>query len=209
MTTKIVGSFISSLLRTVHLGMKLFGTRKWLMGGCGLLVLAATFVFWPYIFCYDSVCSQCGAIKQTTEWHLPNSDYSFTHSSIEQTPLSTYLTSAGIVGAHSHHWLFGHGGGNGIRCALGDGDQIRATVESPEVVRFLALGRQFGDPEENSNFLRYAFDRDISRGVCFIARSVPTNGFATREQYRAWMAEYDFLIKDAIEYSKSIRAEQK
>jgi hypothetical protein len=32
---------------------------------------------------------------------------------------------------------------------------------------------------------------------------------ATREQYRAWMAEYDFLIKDAIEYSKSIRAEQK
>jgi hypothetical protein len=38
-----------------------------LIGAGSLGLLAATFVFWPFRFGYDSVCSQCGATRETTE----------------------------------------------------------------------------------------------------------------------------------------------
>lgn len=176
---------------------------KWRMGFYALIVLAITFVFWPFRFSYDSVCSQCGAIMQTTEWQLPYRHYTFfTCSSIRQTSLSSYLTSSHIVGTHSHHWLFAHGGGNGITCAQGDGDLIRAGVTSPEVVRLLDFSRQFGNQPECSNFLRYTLDRDISRTVVSLASSLPPAGFATRKEYQAWVTNQNFLIQDAVEASK-------
>ena len=174
------------------------------MAGGLLFFLAAAFELWPYRFHYDSVCSQCGAIKDATEWQLPHiRDYSFfTRSTIKQTCLSSYLTSSGIVGAHSHQWLFGHGGGNDIKCALGDGDPIRGTVTSPEVVRLLELSRQFGGSEESSNLLKLVFDRDISRSIRSLASSVPANGFTTNTQYRAWIKDYRVIVDVALESFK-------
>jgi hypothetical protein len=182
--------------------------RKWEIAACGLFALAATFVFWPFRFSYDSVCSRCGMERRTIEWQLPHSRFTFfTWSFTAQTPLSTYLTSSGIVGPHSHAWLFGHGGGNGIKCALGDGDSIRATAESPEVVRLLAFSKQFDNQHESTNLLKYVFDRDISSDIRSIAHSVPTNGFAAQDEYHAWFTDHDFPIQEALSIQKETDAE--
>lgn len=186
--------------------MKLSRTSKWMIGvGCFFVVVVA-FAFWPFRFYYDSVCSQCGVIQQTTEWQLPHSQHSFfSHSAITQTPFSIYLTSSGGVGEHAHQWLFGHGGGNGIRCALGDGDSIRASVTSPDVARFLAFNRQYGNQEESGKLEKFVFDRDISRTILSLAAAVPTNGFATRAQYGTWLSEQGWLIDDALAIAKQNR----
>jgi hypothetical protein len=181
-------------------------TTRWLTGIGSLLVLAAAFAFWPFRFYYDSVCSQCGAIQSTTEWQLPlNHHCFFRRSTVEATALSSYLTSSGVVGTHQHQWLFGHGGGNGVQCALGDGDNIRATVTSPEVVHLLAYSRQFGEQEESSNLLRFAFDRDISRAILSLATHAPTNGFVSREAYRVWITDQRWFIDQALEIAKQNR----
>lgn len=179
---------------------------KWVIGLGGLLILVAAFALWPFRFYYDSVCSQCGAIRWTTEWQLPHSEHSFfKRSTVERTVLSSYLTSSGIVGPHSHQWLFGHGGDNGVRCALGPGDGIRTTVMSPAVVRLLAFSRQFGEQSESSNFLRFGLDQDISPAIRSLAASVPTDGFATRDQYRGWFSNQKWLIDDALEVARKER----
>jgi hypothetical protein len=179
--------------------MKAFGNTRLI--GAGILLLgAAIFILWPFRFSYDSVCSQCGAIQNTTEWQLPFSRHTiFKHSTIESTPLSRYLTTAGIISEQPHQWLFGHGGGNGIKCALGDGDNLRATVTSPETVRLLRFSRQFGEPEESAKFLTLVFDRNSSHEMVGLAASVPTNGFSSSEQYHAWVEDQRWFIDFAQE----------
>jgi len=186
--------------------MQLSRKSKWTIAIGSLLVLAAVFACWPFRFSYYSVCSECGAMQDTTEWQLPRSQHSFfRHSAVEPTVLSSYLTSSGIVGPHQHRWLFGHGGGNGVLCALGDGDGIRPTATSAEVVRFLAFSRQFGEQQDNSNFLKFAFDRDMTRTILSLATVVPTNGFESREAFRVWIADQRYLIDDALETAKRDR----
>ena len=187
--------------------MKLSRKTKWCSAALGgLFLMFAAFAFWPCRFYYDSVCSQCGAIRYTTKWQLPQSGHSlFTHSTAETTPLSRYLTSSGLVTAHPHHWLFGHGGGNGVRCALGEGDSIRASVMSLEIARLLEFARQYGEQYESGKFLRLTFDRDISRTVLSLAGSVPTNGFSSREQYRSWISDEGWVIDQALEFAQKSR----
>jgi hypothetical protein len=179
---------------------------KWRIAVVGsLLLLLTIFAFWPFRFCYDSICSQCGAIQHTTEWQLPHSKYSFyIYSTIEATPLSRYLETSNLIAKHSHSWLFEHGGGNGVRCALGDGDSIRASVMSPEVVRLLELVREYGEQAEREKLLRYALDRNIyiSRSILSLAMSVPANGFSSKAEYKAWISDHSFLIDDALEAAK-------
>src|SRR5437764_427797 len=98
-----------------------FPKAKWILGvtGCGFLV-AMAFVFWPFRFSYTAVCTKCGAEQHVQEWKLPGVDWTFYKQASEvATPLSTSLTSSGLVTAHPHAWLFAAGGGNGIRCAIG------------------------------------------------------------------------------------------
>jgi hypothetical protein len=179
---------------------------KWLIGVGSLFVLTAALAFWPFCFFHDSVCSQCGALQHVTEWQLPHSRYSFFRRfSVEPTVLSDYLLSSGVVSAHEHQWLFGHGGGNGVRCALGDGDRIRATVGSADVARLLSMTRQFGEQQQSRELLRFAFDRDMSRSIRFLAANVPTNGFASAEEYRVWIADNRWLVDDALEIEQQSR----
>ena len=170
-----------------------------IMIGAALLLCGAG-VFWPFCFSYDSVCSKCGASRYTREWQLPHSQHSlFAHSQIVSTPLSQYLSSSGMVQAHSHQWLFGHGGGNGVRCALGDGDSIRSSVWSHEVTNLLDAARRYGEEGEASKLLRLTFDRDLSRTVRSLASFAPTNGFASREAYRSWISEQAYIIDQGLE----------
>jgi hypothetical protein len=174
--------------------------RRWKVGVASLLLAATSIVIWPFRFSYYSICSECGAIQNTIEWQLPWSRVVlFKYSTVEATPLSSYLTTPGVLAPHTHRWLFGHGGGNGITCAQGDGDLIRGTVTAPEFAQLVELTRQFDDPEQSNRFLRWGFDRDVTRTMRDLAGSIPTNGISSRDQYRAWLSDQSWLIADVRE----------
>jgi hypothetical protein len=174
---------------------------KWVLTATGfVLVLGIAFAFWPYRFYYDSFCSQCGAYKWSLEWQLPHSEmWFFRHSRISETALSRYLTSSSTVSRHVHRWLFAHGGGNGIRCALGDGDSIRSSMTSSEVARFLQATRAYGGSDEYRAYLRLTFDRDHSLTIRMLANSIPTNGFQTKAAYHSWIEEQAIWVEGLTE----------
>jgi hypothetical protein len=174
---------------------------KWIFAATGFaIVLGIAFTYWPYRFYYDSFCSQCGAYKSSLEWQLPHSEtWFFRHSRISETALSRYLTSSSTVSRHVHRWLFAHGGGNGIRCALGDGDSIRSSMASSEVARFLQAARVYGGSDEFRDYLRLTFDREHSLTIRMLANSMPTNGFQTEAAYHSWVGEQAIWFESLTE----------
>ena len=173
--------------------------------GC-FLVMGGAIIVWPYRFYSDSICSRCGASKRSTEWQFPHSQAAFfTHSTVAQTPLSSYLTTAGIAGPHAHRWLFGHGGGNGVRCALGDGDHLRSAVWSTTVPRLLASSRLYGDSEQAAKLVNFTFDPELSRAVLSLATMMPTNDFASKAAYDAWMSEQALWFDSMVEAAEQRR----
>ena len=142
-------------------------------------VLASTFR-------YSSVCGQCGAVLRATDWQLPLSRTTWLHTSPEKdTPLSRCLQTNSIVAAHQHQWIFCHGGGNGMRCALGTGGFIEATAESAEVACLIATLSKFQEHEFRDRMLTNIFNPRMSRVVESISRTA-TN-FSSRESLRAWI----------------------
>ena len=170
---------------------------NWVPLGIAFAIAAGVaFTFWPYRFYSDSFCSICGAYKWTREWQLPHSDaWFFRWSTYSETALNRYLTSSGVVTPHAQRWLFAHGGGNGVRCALGDGDSIRSSVASSEVVRLLEATRVYGGSHEFREYLRLTFDRDHSRKVKMLANSMPTNDFPNKAAYRSWVEEQAIWVE--------------
>lgn len=188
--------------------MRLSRKAKWSSAGVGVLILLYTaFEFWPFRFRSASVCDQCGAMKLTVVWQLPHSErWLSTRSRIESTTFSCYLESLGLLPAHSHHWLFVEGAGNGVRIDFGEGSGLVGSVHSPLVVRFLELVKQYGEPDEYSKFLRLTLDRNLSPMVQGLAASVASKRFSNREQYRAWMSDDETAAIDReIEKAKQKR----
>lgn len=167
------------------------------------ILLPIAVVLWPFRFSYDSFCTHCGAEQFTTEWQLPGCDWTFFRiSSVKATPLSQYVTSSHLAEAGSHDWLFAHGGGNGVRCALGSGDRLRDSVQSANLVRFLQLVREFGGEAESKEFLRLALDPEASWKVSQAGLFLPENGFSTVSDYRSWISENDLEIEKLEAASK-------
>jgi len=109
-------------------------------------------------FGFTSVCSRCGAIRDTTDWQIPLTSITvFSLSSTHASPVSTILTSTGIIVAHEHKWLFCQGGGNGVRCAIGAGRHIRPAVESDGVAAVIAASQRFGELQFRDRLLRALF----------------------------------------------------
>jgi hypothetical protein len=153
-----------------------------------LLIVAVT--VHPNPFGYDSYCSVCGAERDTTEWQVQGHQWTICRfSSIHATPLSKYVSSARLVAIHSHVWLFAHGGGNGVRCALGEGDSLRNVVTNSNVVQLLQYAKEYGASDEDQKVLKFALAPDLMRTVTWFAMLVPQNGFSNKEQYRDWASE--------------------
>ena len=70
---------------------------------------------------------------------------------------------------------------------------------SPGVANFLEAARRYGEKDEAAEFLRFTFDRDMSRTVGILASVVPTNGFSNKEAYRSWISEQAWFIDQALE----------
>lgn len=165
----------------------------------GGALLIAAIVLWPARFCSDSICTQCGAIRYTTEWQFPGQEWTlFQQSSVKATPLSQYVSSSGLAGPHAHVWLFDHGGGNGVRCALGAGEHLLNPVMSSNLVSLLQSAKVYGGQVESQRWLRLALNRDTSSDVLMMAALVPENGFSSEEQYRTWESENSYLVNDVF-----------
>ena len=139
-------------------------------------------------FSFTSVCSRCGAIRDTTEWQIPLTSVTlFRLSSEHASAVSTVLASTGIVAGHEHKWLFCQGNGNGVRCAIGEGRHVRPTVESAAVAAVIAASERFAELQFRDRLLRALLDPKTSEAVRGLG--TPTNGFADASAFRAWLAQ--------------------
>ena len=150
-----------------------------------LLGLAAAFGR----FSFTSVCSRCGAIRDTTEWQVPMTRISvFSHSSERASPVSAVLTRSGIVGAHEHQWMFCQGAGNGVSCAIGEGRHIRPGVLSEGAAMVIGASQRFGELEFRDRLLRTLFDPKTSEAVRSLGMRAPTNGFPDASTFQTWLS---------------------
>jgi len=139
-------------------------------------------------FRFSSVCTQCGAIRETTEWQVPLTSITvYRHSSEQATPVSTALVESGIIAQHEHRWLFSQGGGNGIRCAIGEGRHIRPVVQLDGVAVVISASQKFGELQFRDRLLHALYDPKTSEAVRGLGMNAPTNGFADGSFFRAWM----------------------
>lgn len=148
-------------------------------------------------FGFTSVCSRCGAIRETTDWQIPLTSLTvFSHSSEHASPVSAVLTSSGIIAVHEHKWLLCQGGGNGVRCAIGEGRHIRPAVQSDGVAAVIAASQRFGELQFRDRVLRALFDPKTAEAVCGLC--TPTNGFVDASAFRLWLSRETESFDDMV-----------
>lgn len=177
--------------------------RRTAIGLFAALVLLVTFTLISGPFGYSSVCDRCGALRRTTNWQLPLTEFTVFSSSTEaDTPLSRVLVTNSIVPPHTHHWLFGQGGGNGVRCAIGPGRHIRPAAESDEFAALVLALHQRGQIAFRDRVLRGVFDPDTShlfRGLSFSSHADTMSA----AEMQGWIAEQsEFLDETVTAYKK-------
>ncbi len=154
----------------------------------GIVLLLVVFTIVAGAFRYTSVCNRCGAVRYKTEWQVPHTRFAFfSHSSVRQTPVSLCLTTNQITPMHSHNWVFAQGGGNGIKCALGEAHKVHSTVESLEVAQLIQALERYGQRDFREKVVASLFDDSTTRVVLLFA--LPTGGFTNEIQMQTWISE--------------------
>lgn len=173
--------------------MKAFSTSKKRIVAIGALALLlllglASVVFGR--FGYTSVCTRCGAEEHATDWHLFGSQIIlFNSSKVAATPFSDMLTTNGAISPHQHQWMFAAGGGNGVKCAIGDGRHLWSTIRSTNIATLLVWNHKYADAPFQERLLRLALAPDTAREVEFMTYNLPTNGFNSAQEYKTWLDE--------------------
>lgn len=166
-----------------------------------MFVAFATLVVFTLIespFGYFSVCGRCGSVRSTTDWKLPFSDFTvFTQSAESETPLSRVLLTNGIVQPHAHQWLFGHGGGHGIRCAIGPGRHIRPAADSEEFARLVLALHSHGLTALRDRVLQGALDPDTSRFFRGLSLNLPKEP-TTAGELQGWLTEQNEYLDEMV-----------
>jgi hypothetical protein len=141
-----------------------------------------------------SVCGVCGCTCQRTELQIP---FTFvTYWRFErafESPLSEQVNRLKLAPLHKHDWIFIHGSGNGIMCALGSGGEIHTSARSPEVAAFIADTHRYRDADEARRWLAIALrEREASalNNWLFMGAS-PYTGFESAEDYENWRRRAD------------------
>ena len=168
-----------------------------------VLTSLVTFTVVSGPFDYSSVCDRCGALRHTTDWELPFTEFTvFSQSTESSSPLSRLLLTNSIVLSHPHHWLFINGGGHGVKCAIGPGRHIRPAADSEEFAALLLTLHQLGQFAFRDRVLRGVFDPDTSRWF----RGLRFDSDATRmspAEIQDWIAERsEYLDTIVTDYKK-------
>lgn len=180
--------------------MKALSTKqRWaVIGVFAVFATVLTFTFIGRPFRYSSVCDKCGALRHTTDWRFPLTRVTvFTYSTESDSPLSRALLTNTIVPAHGHHWLFAQGGGNGVRCAIGQGRHIRPAAESEEFAALVLAMHQRGQLSFRDRVLRGVFDPDTShlfRGLSFRAPKVTMSA----AEIQGWITEQSEYLDEVL-----------
>ena len=166
--------------------------------GAGFLFL---FVLWTLFasFHFLSVCVRCGAGQNTFQWQVPRTRYTvFSLSWKSATPVSASLARVGIVGNHVDEWIFNHGSGNGVTCAIGGGTSLYPTVHCHGVVTVIEASHRFGETNFCDRVVRLMFDPKTSGVVWQLGRLAPTNGFASDAEFRYWLGQQTEYFEDMV-----------
>jgi hypothetical protein len=175
--------------------------QRWTaIGLFAALAFLLTFIVLGGAFVSALVCETCGAARHTKEWKVVGTDLTvFRHSTESTSPLSRVLLTHGIVPAHSHQWLFAHGAGRGVKCALGEGRHIRQAAESEEFAGLVLILHQRGEKDFRDRVLRTALNPHTSRlfpGLCFNAPKLD----ASDAEMEGWIAaQSEFLDAGSIQ----------
>ncbi|KAF0180066.1 MAG: hypothetical protein FD161_1079 [Limisphaerales bacterium] len=147
-------------------------------------------------FSYYSICQSCGKWRTTRVIGVHAWNWSLlTRHEERDTPLSLLLWKDGIGKPHEHVWLFGQGGGNGVKCAIGHGRHLAGNVNDPTLVQFLADARKFGQGQVASNVLAVAMNPKTSYDARHLVSGYPETGFATRGYFLDWMRENESYLE--------------
>jgi hypothetical protein len=159
----------------------------------GAAVASAVWFAWmarTAVFSYTSVCPICGQVQETAQWQVPFTDWTYhTSSSVHPSTLSRAIAARHPAGPHTHQWLSAIGGGNGVICALGDGQGLLMyVVHRPFAMAFVDATLRYGDPAQVNQLLSLLRDRDRVRYIDMAAgmADFPAGGVTNAQAYATW-----------------------
>jgi hypothetical protein len=92
-----------------------------------------------------------------------------------------------LIANHEHEWLFGHGGGNGVKCAIGPGRHLRSSFESTNVAAFVEALTKYTDQQTVSKWLTRLQNPELSH-ACLRAADYPRDdAFGSEQLFKAWL----------------------
>ncbi len=172
----------------------------WSLIGATLVVLAGLVLLGP-----DSdllyVCGKCSKARRSRGKRLALVHFQvYVSHHEEETTLSRFLNSSGIVGKHEHDWLL-MGGTDGGNCVDGAASCLGSLMGSETAVRFLgALHRHVGvdaarkwtalliDTGTHSSWLREQLDKE----------KLPAGAYEDGGAFRAWWQEHSGTMEKAM-----------
>ena len=164
--------------------------------GAGRQFLKAT-------FSYSSVCPICCEVQETIEWQFPFTEITYyTSASTHATDLSRVIAARRPPGTHEHQWRFSMGSGNGVRCALGDGQELWHQCHNAYTSRFVDGVLAYGDAALIDEVLATFTNRDAARQLDIAAgmSQFPDNGVQNASEFRQWWGAHR---KDWSEFWKN------
>ncbi|MFO0914576.1 MAG: hypothetical protein U0795_16580 [Pirellulales bacterium] len=153
-----------------------------------------------------SVCTHCGCRLSATDFQLPLVPVTYwRQQKIEATPLSIVARDLGLVKPHAHDWDLIQGGGNGIRCALGQGGELSRALRSPQVTQFLLDTSRYRGRDEANRWFGTALDFRQSRAMSewIQIQLYPADGFAAATDYDHWRTEADLKWPEFVEWNSA------
>lgn len=175
-------------------------------------IISILMVFFPSLFSYSSICSECGLIRETTEYHFPFTEIViYKKAEYEDTTVSSILKKYNIKKCHNHNWLFEHGGGKSIlgrSTASGTGMYLRNIVNKEHIGQFLEDLIQYTDPDTVKKWLNLLFTYGIGNKIEIMIHYLefPKNGFADTNSFDRWWLIFQSEMQ---EYLSEINQENK
>jgi hypothetical protein len=153
-------------------------------------------------------CAHCAKSRQTLDWQLPFTEVTYWRSeSLASTPLSELLASHGLIRGAQHEWLFAHGGGNGVLCALGRGQSLGSLAGSPRVVALLRHLLAV-EPDVARRWVQLVLtDRNAGSALLRSLQDsgFPEPGFSEPEAFQSWWDSHQSALEGAAAWPLQAR----
>lgn len=155
-----------------------------------VVIVLGVLMYWivPTPFGSSSICGDCGYMQYSQEQYLPFSNIKIWES---EEFKHTRLSKSSVINTHAHQWIFMHGSGNGIACALGGGNAQYSVAVSHDVVLFLEAVDEF-DGRDAADEWRNRFMKSNAGGYADMWLELsrwPKEGFSNEDQFHRWVRE--------------------